>query len=71
MEFEKILFRAKEGDKQAVKEIIKMYSPLLIKNSLINGAFEEDLYQELIIEVLKCIQYFRKKDKQKPKYLID
>jgi DNA-directed RNA polymerase specialized sigma subunit len=63
MEFEKLLFRAKAGDKQAVNQIIQMYSPLLIKNSLINGVFEEDLYQELVIELLKCIRYFRKKDK--------
>lgn len=60
MEFEEILYRAKMDDKQAVEQIVEMYRPLLIKNALVSGVFEEDLYQELIIETLRCIQYFRK-----------
>ncbi len=60
MEFEEILFRAKMNDKQAVEQIVEMYRPLLIKNALVNGVFDEDLYQELIVELLKCIRYFKK-----------
>lgn len=60
MEFEEILFRAKQGEKMAVEQVLEVYRPLLIKNALINGVFDEDLYQELIIEVLKCIWHFRK-----------
>lgn len=60
MEFEETLFRAKEGDKKAMEQMIKMYSPLLIKNALINGVFDEDLHQELLAEFLKCIYYFKK-----------
>lgn len=62
MDFEEILFRAKMGDTLAVEQIIEMYQPLLIKNALVNGVFDEDLYQELLIELLKCIRYFKKLD---------
>lgn len=60
MEFEEVLFRAKMNDKQAIEQIVEMYRPLLIKNVLVNGIFDEDLYQELTLELLKCIRYFKK-----------
>lgn len=60
VEFEEILFRAKMNDKQAIEQIVEMYRPLLIKNALVNGIFDEDLYQELTLELLKCIRYFKK-----------
>ena len=59
MNFEEVLFRAKMGDHVATEHIVEMFRPLLIKNSLINGRFDEDLYQELRIEVLKCIRSYR------------
>lgn len=59
MEFEEILYRAKMDDEKAVEQIVEMYKPLLIKNTLIGGAFDEDLYQELIIETLRCIKDYR------------
>ena len=58
MDFEEILFREKMDDKQAIEQILEMYRPLLIKNALVNGVFDEDLYQELMIELMKCIKYF-------------
>lgn len=60
MEFEEVLFRAKMNDKQAIEQIVEMYRPLLIKNALVNGIFDEGLYQELTLELLKCIRYFKK-----------
>ena len=60
MEFEEILFRAQQRDKKAVERILEMFHPMLIRNALIKGIFDEDLYQELVIEVLRCIRYFRK-----------
>lgn len=60
MKFEEILFRAKMADKSAMEQIIEMYRPLLIKNALVDGVFDEDLYQELVLEVLRCVRYFRK-----------
>lgn len=62
MDFEEILFRAKVGDTQAMEQIVEMYRPLLVKNALVNGVLDEDLYQELMIELLKCIRYFKKLD---------
>ena len=59
MNFEEVLFRVKMGDHVATEQIVEMFRPLLIKNSLINGRFDEDLYQELRIEVLKCIRNYQ------------
>ena len=59
MNFEEVLFRAKMGDHVATERIFEMFRPLLIKNSLINGRFDEDLYQELRIEVLRCIKKYK------------
>ena len=59
MSLDELLFRAKAGDMEAKTEIFAMYRPLLIKNSLVNGRFDEDLYQELAVELMKCIRYFR------------
>lgn len=58
MEFEEILFRAKRGEKRAIEQILEMYKPMLIHNAIVNGKFDEELYQELTIEICKCIRYF-------------
>ena len=34
MNFEEVLYRAQTGDKEAVLQILEMFRPLLIKNSL-------------------------------------
>ena len=60
MNFKEMLLQAKSGREPAVIELLEMYKPLLVKYAIINGRFDEDLYQELVIEVLRCIQYFRK-----------
>ena len=60
MNFEELLYRAKQGDEAAVQQILEMYRPLLIKNSMVMGLFDEDLYQDLTVEVLKCIHRFQK-----------
>ena len=59
MSFDELLFRAKAGDMDAKAEIFAMYRPLLIKYSLVNRRFDEDLYQELAVELMKCIRYVR------------
>ncbi len=58
MDFEVVLKKAKEGDEKAQEEIFRMYRPLLIKNSMDNNVFDEDLYQELSEILLKCIIKF-------------
>ena len=59
MNFKELLYWARRGDEDAILEIFEMYRPLLIKNALVEGIFDEDLYQELTAEFLKCIRYFR------------
>ena len=46
MNFERLLLKAKEGNADAVLKILEIYKPLLIKNAIVNGRFDEDLYQE-------------------------
>ena len=58
MTFEDLLRRAKEGDAEAIKEIHLMYRPLLIKNAMEFGVFDEDLYQELCAALMQCIRMF-------------
>ena len=63
MNFEDLLRRAKEGDAEAIKERQmcirdRMYRPLLIKNAMEFGVFDEDLYQELCAALMQCIRMF-------------
>lgn len=58
MNFKELLQRAKLDDQQAKQEIITMYRPLLVKEAVINGLFDEDIYQELCETLLLCIQKF-------------
>ena len=59
MNFERLLLKAKEGNADAVLKILEIYKPLLIKNGIVNGRFDEDLYQELVSTLLQCIQRFQ------------
>ena len=35
-----------------------MYRPLMIKYAVVNGRFDEDLYQEFVYTMLQCILKF-------------
>lgn len=59
MNFERLLLKEKEGNADAVLKILEIYKPLLIKNAIVNGRFDEDLYQELVSTLLQCIQRFQ------------
>ena len=43
MRFEELLRKAQKGDVKALEEVFMMYRPLLIKNSMDNNVFDEDL----------------------------
>lgn len=58
MTFEKLLIFAKLGDENARARLLDMYSPMLLKSSRLNGCLDEDLYQELCLTMLKCIEQF-------------
>ena len=59
MNFQELITHAKNNDDNALKEITTMYKPLLVKESIINGVFDEDLYQELWLILLMCVRKIR------------
>ena len=58
MTFQDILIRAKLGDENAKLMLLEKYKPMLIKGSIINGCFDEDLYQERCLVLMKAINQF-------------
>lgn len=54
----KLLEKAKAGEDAAIKELLELFKPLIYQNSFINGSFDEDCFQELNLELLKCINSF-------------
>lgn len=59
MSFRELLLSAKSGQPQSVEKLIAMYRPLLMKAAIVNGTFDEDLFQELCIVFLRCIRNFK------------
>lgn len=59
MIFLELLSRVKRGDASAMSELLSMYQPLLMKEAIVEGVLDEDLYQELCIVFLKCVERFR------------
>lgn len=59
MSFKDLLYSAKAGDEIAFAQILNMYQPLIINESIINGKFDEDLFQEQCITLLKCIKAYK------------
>jgi len=55
MNFKDLLLDAKQGGDISIMKITDMYKPLLLKESIINGSFDNDLYQELWLTLLNCI----------------
>lgn len=58
MNFGELLRRAKSSDQQALEELLQLYRPLMMKEAIVDGILDEDLYQELRIVFLRCIQQF-------------
>lgn len=56
MNFKELLLRAQADDQQAKEKLLSLYQPLLMKEAVINGVFDEDVYQELCITLLTCIR---------------
>lgn len=59
MEFKELLIRAKRGEKNAQEKLLKMYEGLLVRESIVEGVFNEDLYQELCYRFIRCIDMFK------------
>lgn len=59
MNFRDLLLRAKGGDVSATTQLLFMYQPLLMRQAIVDGVLDEDLYQELCITLLRCIERFQ------------
>lgn len=59
MDFKELLIRAKRGEKCAQEELLKMYEGLLVREAIVEGVFNEDLYQELCYRFICCIDIFK------------
>ena len=53
-----LVVRAKRGDHNAQEELLRMYKPLLMKEAVIDGVYDEDLYQQLCYRFIICIERF-------------
>ncbi len=53
MKFKDLLLQAKTGSQPAFAALLDMYKPLLVKNAILMGKFDEDLYQELCIIIVE------------------
>lgn len=58
MNFQEILLKAKQEDEAAKLMLLERYKPMLVKGSILNGRFDEDLYQEQCLVLMKCINRF-------------
>ena len=58
MTFRDILIRAKLGDETAKMMLLEQDKPMLFKGSILNGRFDEDLYQEQCLVLMKAINQF-------------
>ena len=58
MKFEELLQAAKRGEKEAKEELFLMYRPMILRESMVDGKFSEDLYQELSKTFLVCLERF-------------
>ena len=59
LNFKELLLRAQAGDQRAQEKLLLLYQPLLMKESVVNGLFDEDVYQELCVTLLTCIKRFK------------
>lgn len=58
-EFERLLTSAVLGNKDDIESILKMYEPLINRNSFLNGKIDEDLRQYILMHIIKNISKFK------------
>lgn len=59
MDFDELLVRSKMGDADALEAMYFLFRPLLLRKSIPNNVFEEDLFQMQCETLLKCVRGFR------------
>ena len=47
-----------KGSRDAQEELTRLYHPLLVREAIVDGIFDEDLYQEFCATLLHCIKEF-------------
>ena len=57
-EFHAILQAAIDGNHEALEKLLCLYEPLIHKYSFINGKYDEDLHQYLLIRIALNINKF-------------
>lgn len=61
MTFIELLLAVKDGNASAFEILFSRYKNLLRKYSVINGVFDDDLYQEQCMIFVHCIEIFEVK----------
>ena len=56
--FFELLRRAVAGETQAVDEILRLYIPLINRNSVVDGVFDEDCRQYIMLRATEQIGKF-------------
>ena len=59
MSIKDLLILAKLGDSSAMETLLETYHPLMLKNAIVGGEFDEDLFQELQMVFMHCVRVFR------------
>ena len=57
-DFRTILTSAIAGDHDALEVILRMYAPLINRNSIVDGQLDEDLRQYILIHIAQTISKF-------------
>ena len=57
-DFRTILTSAIAGDHDALEVILRMYAPLINRNSIVGGQLDEDLRQYILIHIAQNISKF-------------
>jgi hypothetical protein len=57
--FSEILRRAVDGERDAINEILLLYAPLIDRNSFVDGTFDEDCRQYIMLRIVKQLPKFR------------
>ena len=60
MKFKELLKSAAEGNELALGALYRMYQPIIVKMSMLNDEFDEDLHQEQMICFWRCVKKFYK-----------
>jgi len=56
--FSELLHRAVDGETEAVDEILRLYMPLINRNSMVDGVFDEDCRQYIMLRAAGQIGKF-------------